>query len=129
MQKIAAGIVLYNPEIGRLEENINAVAAQCGKIYLLDNGSSNIGEVISMVEGLDCADDITLIKNEKNEGVARALNELSEAAYADGYEWLLTLDHDSVCPANMIEEYEKYMDDKSIGMLCPVVIDLNGGVT
>ena len=40
--KIAAGIVLYNSEIERLRENINAVKTQVDQIIFFDNNSKNI---------------------------------------------------------------------------------------
>ena len=43
---ISAGIVLFNPDIERLKENIDAVIVQCTHVYLVDNGSKNISEVL-----------------------------------------------------------------------------------
>ena len=42
---ISAGIVLFNPDIKRLKENIDAVIVQCTHLYLVDNGSGNVDEV------------------------------------------------------------------------------------
>ena len=42
---ISAGIVIFNPDINRLKENISAVIVQCAHVYLVDNGSNNIDEV------------------------------------------------------------------------------------
>ena len=33
---ISAGIVLFNPDIKRLKENIDAVIVQCTHVYLVD---------------------------------------------------------------------------------------------
>lgn len=40
--RVLAGIVLYNPEIGRLQENIDAIYQQVDTVLLIENGSSNI---------------------------------------------------------------------------------------
>ena len=124
--RYAAGIVLYNPEINRLKENISAVIVQCEHVYLVDNGSGNIADVKTLLERFN-PDKLTLLQNEKNEGIAKALNQLGAAAQADGYDWLLTLDQDSVCPSNMIEEYDKCATDEKAGMLCPLIMDRNKG--
>ena len=40
--KYIAGIVLYNPDLGRLKENIESICKQVDKVILIDNGSDNI---------------------------------------------------------------------------------------
>ena len=44
----AAGIVLYNPDIKRLEENISAIAPQVNELILIDNSSKNIDEIAEL---------------------------------------------------------------------------------
>lgn len=121
---ISTGIVLYNPDIERLRENINAIIVQCNYIYLVDNGSDNIVEINNLLEKYNKST-ITLICNKKNKGIANALNQLTDAAMRDGFSWILTLDQDSISPRNIIEEFEKYIGDERIGMLCPVICDRN----
>ena len=43
--KVAAGIVLFNPDLKRLEENVCAVKSQVDEIIFFDNGSKNIKEI------------------------------------------------------------------------------------
>lgn len=123
---ISAGIVLFNPDIKRLKENIDAVIVQCAHVYLVDNGSGNIDEVLELLKEYKKSK-ISVICNAKNHGIAKALNQLASAAQKDGYEWLLTLDQDSVSPCNIIEEFEKYITYQDIGILCPVIYDRNKG--
>lgn len=123
---ISAGIVLFNPDIKRLKENIDAVIVQCVHVYLVDNGSGNIDEVLELLKEYKKSK-ISVICNAKNHGIAKALNQLASAAQKDGYEWLLTLDQDSVSPCNIIEEFEKYITYQDIGILCPVIYDRNKG--
>lgn len=125
---ISAGIVLFNPDIRRLKENISAVIVQCVHVYLLDNGSDNIGEIHKLLESYNQAK-ITIICNIENKGIAKALNQLTSAAQKDGFEWILTLDQDSISPSNIIEEYNKYIRNTNIGILCPVICDRNKGNT
>lgn len=124
MNRIAAGIVLFNPEISRLEENISSIIKQSEIIYLVDNGSDNIDYINKLVNQFD-EYKIVLQRNKNNEGIAKALNQLCSMAIGDDFKWILTLDQDSVCPSKMVENYSKYINEMSVGMLCPVVLDRN----
>lgn len=118
---IAAGIVTYNPNMERLRDNIYAVIEQVSCIVIIDNASENMGDILSLVNEMD---NIQCIRNNINCGIAKALNMIFKKCMGEGYEWVLTLDQDSVVPPNMIEEYRKNMD-VDVAILCPRVIDLN----
>lgn len=120
MMKILAGIVLYNPELKRLMQNINAILPQVDKVICIDNGSKNLKD---LKEKLPIKIDV--IENVKNEGIAFALNQIAEYAYCYGYDWFLTLDQDSVCMKNLIENYKKYIHISSIGLLACSIKDRN----
>ena len=124
---ISAGIVIFNPDINRLKENISAVIVQCTHIYLVDNGSSNIDEVIELLKSYNQSK-VSLIRNTANLGIAKALNQLTAAAQSNGFEWILTLDQDSISPSNIIEEFQKHTNNQNTGMLCPVICDRNKGI-
>lgn len=123
-QLFIAGIVLYNPDIERLKENIRSIYSQVPKIVLVDNGSDNVSDVNSFFN-----DDsrILLIELEDNQGIAAAQNIICQYAYDNGYAWAITLDQDSVSPPNLVSEYSKYVNDSSLGMLCPQIFDINCG--
>lgn len=92
--KYIAGIVLYNPDLGRLKENIESICKQVDKVILIDNGSDNIREIEDLIkEYLNCI----LLKNGENMGIAYALNQILKYAYENDVKWFLTLDQDSVC--------------------------------
>lgn len=124
---ISVGIVLFNPDINRLKENISAVIVQCVHIYLVDNGSNNIDEVKGLLNQYNQSK-ISILCNMENQGIAKALNQLTTAAQKEGFDWILTLDQDSVAPSNIVEEFEKYTNNLNAGMLCPVICDRNKGV-
>ena len=48
--KVCAGIVLFQPDIERLKENINAIINYVEHIYMVDNGSENIEEIRECLE-------------------------------------------------------------------------------
>lgn len=110
--KILAGIVLYNPEAQRLKENIEAINLQVDKVLLVDNGSKdmNYNEIIEDYDNIQC------ISNKKNMGIAYALNQICGYAYSHGYDWVLTLDQDSVATSGMVDVYKTIANDE-IGIL------------
>lgn len=124
MDNIAAGIVLYNPDINRLKENISSIIVQCGHVYLADNGSENFDDIEALINEFG-KDKISLIRNKSNLGIAAALNQLCRKAEANNYNWLITLDQDSVSPSDMTEEYLKHTDEPDTAMLCPLIYDRN----
>ncbi|SFG04014.1 rhamnosyltransferase [Lachnospiraceae bacterium C7] len=125
---ILAGITLFNPEMDRIDENIAAVIDQVDAVLCVDNGSSNLQEIEEKVLSKYPADKLIVEKNGDNLGIARALNQMFEYAKANGYEWVLTLDQDSVVPDNIISEYKKYTDKlENIGSLSPLILDRNYG--
>lgn len=123
MKRYCAGIVLYNPAINRLQENISKINNQVDKIVLIDNKSNNINDIKKIVSEFK---NIDLIQNENNLGIAKALNQIIEYSEQRGYDWVITLDQDTVCPSNLISTYNKYIDmDNKIAIICPYMIDIN----
>ena len=120
---MCAGIVLYNPDITQLKRNIAAIIKQVQILYLQDNGSANISDVEKIIADTSS---IILLRNPENKGIAWALNALCKRAESDNFQWILTLDQDSVCPQNMIALYKEYLP--MADMLCPKIVDRNYGV-
>lgn len=123
--KIAAGIVLMNPQIERLKNNISSVINQVDCLCLIDNHSENIAEIKQLVTKFN---NIILIELDENKGIAFALNRIVDFADNNNCEWVLTLDQDSICPDNLIDEYKKYLGyDSTVAMFTPKIVDLNEG--
>lgn len=121
--KICAGIVLFNPDIHRLGENIKHIIDQVEKIFLVNNGSDNVGQILDLLN--DYGDKCEYIDLQKNRGIAAALNVIVRKAKEHGYDWVLTLDQDTVCYDNIIENYEKYLNLDNIGQLTCFYNDRN----
>ena len=118
MDRICAGIVSYNPDIERLRLNVSSICGQVTKIYIVDNGSTNMSAINHLADTFSSVD---IIANKENEGIAKALNQLCEVADKDHYQWILTLDQDTVCPDNLIVQLSKYIDREDAGIICPAV--------
>lgn len=121
MESYAAGIVLYNPDIMRLKENLDAVSSQVQKVYCFNNGLKDSEELIRLFTDYD---NVYLIGEGKNVGIATALNELIKQADKDNVEWLLTLDQDSVVCDGMIENLASLRKEKNVAIICPIIEDV-----
>lgn len=122
---ILAGIVLYNPDIRRLKENISSIRYQVDKIVFIDNSTIKKNETIECVENLLDKDKFVFIDNDGNVGIARALNQIMGFAASNGFEWVLTLDQDTVCPCDLLKNYEQFLNRTDIGIICPKIKDRN----
>lgn len=123
--RICAGIVLFNPDIPLLLENVQAIINQVEVIYLFDNASKNCETVFDCVKKFP---NVIYHKNEKNAGIAEGLDFLLHKANDDGFDWILTMDQDSVCADNLIGEYLKYVGDEKVALVSPFVLN-NGKYT
>lgn len=125
INNICAGIVSFNPDIERLNENINAIKEQVSKIFLYDNNSDNVLEIERLAERIN---NLVLIKGKKNNGIASALNRIIDIANKNQFSWCLTLDQDSICSPNLINSFSKYISDDEIAIICPFILN-NGKYT
>lgn len=118
---IIAGIITYNPDLSDLENNIQVLLGQVNHIVVVDNASEN-QESIRLLCMIN-SEHITLISNNRNEGIACGLNQILDMAAKQGYEWYLSMDQDSLCDPQMVDKYMPYLKDPSIGILCPYVLN------
>ena len=67
---------------------------------------------------------VVYISEGENKGIAYALNRIMEYADRDRYEWVITMDQDSILPEGIVDAYEKeILNDINLGIVCPQVID------
>lgn len=111
--KIATGIVTYNPDIKKLEDNIKSIVNQTSILVICDNGSNNIVSI----EKIALQYSIIVIKLKQNMGIAYALNTINEWCIINKYDWLLTLDQDSLARPGLIDNYKKYINLKNVAMM------------
>lgn len=107
---ICAGIVTFNPEIKKLENNIRSIITQVSRVVLCDNCSENIGEIKELIRNQFHNYEIDVIEFQENKGIALALNVLVKDAINNGYAWIITLDQDSECPSTLIQHLKNYAD-------------------
>lgn len=117
-KRICAGIVLYNPDIVRLEQSIHRIAPQVEMLILVDNASDNIEDVEDILTNNAKTH---LVKNNDNLGIATALNQICQYAEDRKFHWVFTLDQDTICPFDIIEKLSRYTSIDQVGILCPAV--------
>lgn len=120
--KILAGIVAYKPDLNRLKENINAIIHQVDKVLLFANGNDTYIQASSVKNHFDS---IELVRSEQNEGIAYALESIMEYATQNSYDWVYTIDQDSVSQPGLIDEYKKYINLPKAGILTCNIVDRN----
>lgn len=93
-------IITYN--IGnKIFKCYNSIKSQVDKIIIIDNGSSK-DTIDSLVE-IEKDYFTQVIYNNKNLGIAEALNIGVRVAQSYGYKWILTMDNDSEATEGMID--------------------------
>lgn len=110
---IAGVVVLYLPG-SDLPDYICSYLPQVDRLYVVDN--SEAPDPL-LAEELRALPRVVLLQNLDNLGVARALNIGAEAALADGYGLLLTMDQDSRATPGMVVELLVCFHGQSLGQV------------
>lgn len=127
-QGICAVIITHNPD-ERLLRLLDALDAQVDRILIVDNASGlDNAEIFRRAQQSPM---VTMIKNTENIGVAAGLNQGIEEAARLGFEWILTLDQDSLPEAKMVEHqcrlFERDKGSPEIAIVAPKIIDAELG--
>lgn len=114
--KIAAGFVLYNPNLERFLQCLQRARQQFDCVFLFDN----VGNQKHLIERFN---DVVYFTENTNKGIAYALNKIMKRAKQELYDWVVTLDQDTVIPENLVANYRLYVGLKDIAIISPQVID------
>lgn len=118
--RVTVGIVLFNPDLLQLQSNIEVLKKQFESIILFDNTEY---KDVDSKEVFSAYENVIYLSENKNLGIAYALNRIMEKAQKLNAEWVITFDQDSKVPSNLLSEYSKYLQNDRAGILCPQVID------
>ena len=125
MKKVIASIIVYNPDMERLENNIKAIVRQVSEIVIIINGLEDYVSFNALIERYYNEVPVKVIKNKDNMGIAYALNQAMKYAYSKHYEWVLTLDQDTVCPDDLVKNLMSHSGNERVGIIAPNYIDRN----
>ena len=102
--------------------NIEILYSQVQYILIYDNASENINSLSTLISEFP---NITLFKNTTNEGLPINYNRACKFCLENGYEWLLTMDQDTIVPPDLILNFSKVFNDSQVAIIAPVMIDIN----
>ena len=119
---VAAVVVIFNPD-DRFSKLLLSVIGQVDKIWIIDNQPNFDVNKFIKNEQVECEEKITVIENKRNIGLAAAQNQGIKLALADGLDWVLLLDQDSIIDKafvkNMLHAAHIYDNEEHIGFLTP----------
>lgn len=125
ISQIFAGIVTYNPDIDLLKKNLAAIKKQLEEVVIVDNYSDNVEDVRILANQYNCQ----IVENNKNRGIAAALNQIFRVGKKLGYKWVLTLDQDSECPEEFCNVLSRFFDvEDNVAVVAPVIVDRKNGI-
>lgn len=111
-------IVTYNPS-AELYNLIANIKSQVDKIIIVDNNSNQ--QVLSALIKYSEKENIILMLNKENYGIAKALNQGVVQAKKMNYDWVITFDQDSMPFQNIMEiiseVYFSYPEKQKIGAI------------
>lgn len=117
---IMGAITTYNPDLKRLIKNVESAIKQVDLLIISDNGSTNIHDINDICKKYK----LILFDNKKNLGITGSLNKILNYAVDNGYDWILTLDQDSILEKNIVNKYRKYING-NVGIITSYYEDIN----
>lgn len=115
--KVSGVIVLYNPPKNVIH-NISSYIDEVETLYCIDN-SDVVDEAIKekIEKNMKCK----YVTMNGNKGLSAALNIASKMAVEDGFEYLLTMDQDTVFEGNAVRDMKEYcaISGEEYSIICP----------
>jgi rhamnosyltransferase len=118
--RILAGMILYNPDINRLEKAIESIIYQVDGFILFNNQSKNTSQIEKIIQKYS---EILLINSSENVGVATGLNTIIDRGVKESFDWFLALDQDSISPCDIVRQFMQYVQIRNVAIICPQVVD------
>lgn len=130
MEKIPALLITYNPSHD-LSARLDFLLAHFNLIILVDNGSNPEARALIQEQVLQRGEELKVILNPSNHGVATALNQGFALAIQLGYEFLICLDQDSLPKPDMKDvlarAYQSHPNREKLAILAPDIIEASLG--
>ena len=125
LDKPSIAIIIINWKKYELTRNcVNSVEKSSFKnfkVVLIDNESEK-----DFSDELNTSDKIHLIKNENNEGFARANNQGIKYALKNGFDYVLLLNNDTVIKNNLLELLIKQSNTLNQKIIQPLILNYDG---
>lgn len=113
--RIAAIIITFHPDKKLLQNNIEAIHNYVDKILIWQNSDDDLSDITAKYSGIEVIGDKT------NHFIAKPLNQALQWCRENGYDYLLTMDQDSVWEdfAGFISETNRFNNNPEIGIFAP----------
>lgn len=118
--KIGCIIVTFNPDIKQLVRNLASVSKQVSMVYIVDNGSYNYHNITGLKK---IYDNLKIIELKKNTGIANAQNVGFNEFNKLEFDWVLTLDQDSVISEGYVSKLKLFTDQEKTGLVTGAYFD------
>lgn len=102
MPKSVLAVVVSFNDGAALIKTVNALVNQVGKVVIVDNGSR--AETRSCIAELEATLGIAPVYLHENMGIGGALNIGVSIARKENFDWILTMDQDSIAAPQMVSE-------------------------
>ena len=126
MEKIPALLITYNPSHD-LAARLDFLHIHFSQIILVDNGSNPPARTWIEAQVLQRGEELKVIFNPSNLGVATALNQGFTLAIQMGYESIICLDQDSMPMPDMkdalVSAYRSHPNREKLAILAPDIIE------
>ncbi len=123
MNKIAAIVVLYNPDENVIS-NIKSYQNQVDMIFAIDNSEMSNSFILSNIHSIN---NLEYVPNKCNLGIAAALNIGAEKAISKGFSYVLTLDQDSEATPDMVSNLLAcFTQADNIALVAPIIQHYKG---
>ena len=120
MPKSVLAVVVSFNDGAALIKTINALVKQVGKVVIVDNGSRP--ETRSCIAELEATLGTAPVYLHENMGIGGALNIGVAIARKEHFDWVLTMDQDSIAAPQMVSEMlmsaKKFQD---AAVICPLI--------
>lgn len=117
-ETICALFVTYHPDAG-FPDRVAAIRGQVGACLIVDNGADP--DERKMLADLSRRQDVRLLLNDENVGLAAALNRGFAWARGNGFHWVIYLDQDSRPAGSLVETlvtaFEEYPRKERIAVI------------
>jgi rhamnosyltransferase len=129
MKESVCGIIVTYNTGESVADSVSGILGQVDYLIVVDNGSEAFTIRTLDVLFRENSSRISLLKNAVNIGLADALNQGVRLALDKGFDWILTLDHDSHPAADMVNRmfsvYEDLPHKEDVAIVAPKPVDRN----
>lgn len=119
--KTIAAIITFNPDLQRLKDNVDAVCPQVDEVLIIDNASSNLEAIRTMLRTFPS---LHILNKSHNGGMSKALNQAMEWSERHGAGAVVLLDQDSVLGSGAVGRLKDALLP-GVAIAAPAVVDRN----